>query len=380
MWVTAAIWLLFVAASLRPPFRRGRPGFVVFVLTMAFTEVPLLLLGVFVLSMALVGRPEGSATTAVTAGSSLATVCGLVLLQLRAGTARAALGEGLDHALGRSWRTARESGSPPGGLPPTPWSRGILLPFQRHVRGVEQTRDLAYGPDAAHRVDLYRGPTTPTLRPVLVHLHGGGFVSGRRSRESRAMLNRLAAHGWLCLSADYRLGDSGRHPHPLVDTKRLLAWVRESAQALGADPSQVYLAGCSAGGHLALSAALTPDDPALQVGFEAARTDVAGVLVWYGYLGPRTPDPSSSPATLGRPDAPPVLIVHGANDTAVPVESVRVVADALRRTSRNPVVLVELPHTQHAFDRFASVRSRTAACAGEAFLEWARTREAEHPA
>lgn len=78
------------------------------------------------------------------------------------------------------------------------------------------------------------------------------------------MLNSLAAHGWLCRSADYRLRGGGQHPHPLVDTKRLIAWVRASAAELGADPSQVFLAGCSAGGHLAVSAALTPNAAELQ--------------------------------------------------------------------------------------------------------------------
>jgi acetyl esterase/lipase len=371
MVVTVTIWLLFVVATVRPPFRRGPLGFAIFVLTMTVNEIPLLLLGVFAVSMGLIGRPDGLPSGVASAALACATVTGLIWLQLRARTARTAFEVGLDQGLGREWRTAQRGSGRAGQLPPTPWWRGVLLPFQRRTRGVVRVRNLKYGPDPAHRVDLYRGPEISTVRPVLVHLHGGGFVSGSKSRESIAMLHYLAVRGWLCLSADYRLRADGQHPNPLVDTKRLIAWVRENSDELGADPSQVFLAGCSAGGHLALSAALTPNVAEFQPGFEEAETGVAGVLVCYGYLGSRTSAPSSSPALLARPDAPPVLIVHGANDTAVPVSSVQAVAAVIRRRSGSPVVFVELPQTQHSFDRFASVRSRMVAAGAGAFLDWA---------
>ena len=371
MVVTAAIWLLFVFAAVRPPFRRGPLGFAVFVLTMTFNEIPLLLLGAFVVSLGFSGRPVGLPWTVVSAVLAGATVAGLIWLQVRACTARTALEVGLDQGLGQEWRTAQPGDEGSGQLPPTPWWRGVLLPFQRRTRPVTRAKNLSYGPEPAHRVDLYCGPGTSTTRPVLIHLHGGGFVSGSKSRESVAMLNQLAAHGWLCVSGNYRLRAAGQHPNPLVDTKRLIAWIRENADELGADPSQVFLSGCSAGGHLAACAALTPNVAEFQAGFEAADTSVDGVIVWYGYLGPRTPAPSSSPALLARPDAPPMLVVHGANDTAIPVRSTHRVAAGLSRTSRSPVVFIELPHTQHSFDLFASVRSRMAAAAAEAFLNWA---------
>jgi len=221
------------------------------------------------------------------------------------------------------------------------------------------------------------GPSTENLRPVLLHLHGGGFVQGGKSREGITILNHLAAHGWLCLSANYRLGAAGEHPNPLVDTKRVIAWVRENAQDYGADPSQIFVVGSSAGGHLAVSAALTAGHAELQPGFEAADTGVAGVVVLYGYLGARTAARSSSPALLARPEAPPMLIVHGAHDTMVPPSSTRAVAATLRSASHNPVVFIELPSAQHSFDFFASVRARSAADAAEAFLNWARTRDGD---
>ncbi|MCL6735889.1 alpha/beta hydrolase [Streptomyces neyagawaensis] len=378
MVVTAAIWMLFVAIAGWPPVRRGTLGFAVFVLTMTVNEIPLILLGVFVVSMVMTDHPVGMPATVAAAVCAAMVVGGLVWLQLRASSARAVLEAELERGLGIDWRASvGPADTSAAGRLAGHWWRGILLPFQRRSHAVERSRNLRYGPDRAHRVDLYRTPSSSCGRPVLVHLHGGGFFQGGKSREGVMMLNRLAAHGWLCLSANYRLRSAGRHPNPLVDTKRLIAWIRDNAREHGADPTQVFIAGSSAGGHLAVSAALTSDRVALQPGFEAADTSVAGVVVLYGYLGARTADPSSSPALLARPDAPPMLIVHGANDTAVPPASAQAVAAALRQVSRRPVVFVELPYTQHDFDFFASVRSRVTADAIEAFLNWARTHDGD---
>ena len=213
-------------------------------------------------------------------------------------------------------------------------------------------------------------------RPVLIHLHGGGFVQGGKSREGVTMLNRLADHGWLCVSANYGLRSQGTFPQSLVDAKRVIAWVRAHAGDLRADPDQIFLAGGSAGGHLAISAALTAGDARFQPGFEQADTSVAGAVALYGYLGPLSSDPASAPAGLARPDAPPILIVHGARDTAVPPVGPRVVAASLRAVSSSPVVYAEMPATQHAFDLFASVRARVVATAVEAFLDSARSHAA----
>ena len=188
------------------------------------------------------------------------------------------------------------------------------------------------------------------------------------------LLNQLADHGWVCFSADYRLRADGAFPESLVDTKRVIAWVRAHASEYGADPDQIFLVGASAGGHLAVSAALTPNDPRFQPGFEQADTRVAGAVSVYGYLGRRSADPASSPAGLARPDAPPLLIVDGARDTALPPGLARSVATELQSVSRSPVVFAELPDTQHGFDLFASVRARVAANAIEEFLGWAHSR------
>ena len=131
---------------------------------------------------------------------------------------------------------------------------------------------------------------------MLVHLHGGHFVSGAKNRESLPLLYRLASRGWVCISANYRLQPQVAFPDYVIDVKRVLAWVRQRGPAYGADPAAVFVAGNSAGGYLAAFAALTQNQPALQPGFADADTSVAAAIGLYGYYG-RTESglPESSP-------------------------------------------------------------------------------------
>lgn len=377
--VTVVIWAAFVATALWIPFGRGSLGFVVYILTMACNEIPLILSVVFVASVAATltdTPPEESQLTAVALGLALLVVLGLVWLQVRARSVRPAFESALTTTLGTDWRARipSESGGP--FRREAVWSSGILLPFQRHRRTVERVRNVPYAVGGrAHLLDIYRRKDRDTdQQPVLIHLHSGGFVSGGKSRESVALLNQLADHGWFCVSANYALRAAGAFPESLVDTKRVIAWVRAHSREHGTDSGRIFLVGASAGGHLAISAALTARTPRFQPGFDDADTSVAGAVSLYGYLGARGADPASAPVNLARPNAPPLLIVHGSKDTSLPFEVARTVADSLRSVSESPVVYVELPDTQHGFDLFASVRARFAADAVESFLEWTSAR------
>ena len=368
--VMTSIWGVFVALAIWPPFRRGRLGFVVFVVTMTVNEIPLVLLLVFLASLAVMGPPPRGAGAWAVILVSAGVASGLLWLQVRAKSTVPHLRDALDRELGQGWRTSVDDLLPID----DPWRDGIVRPFQRRRAGVERIRNVSYGPDRAHRLDIYRRRAADRDRPVIIHLHGGGFIQGGRSREGVAMLLQLAARGWLCLSVDYRIGTAGEFPNPLVDTKRAIAWIRDHAGEYAADACQVYLLGQSAGGHLAVSAALTGGDPRFQPGFEGANTEVAGAVALYGYLGPRTTDPASAPAALARSDAPPLLIIHGCLDTMVPPEGPRFVASILRSSSHSPVVYAEVPGMQHAHDFFGSVRARLVAEEVEAFVSWARSR------
>ena len=76
-------------------------------------------------------------------------------------------------------------------------------------------------------------------------------------------------------------------------------------------------------------------------------------------------------------NAPPMFVIHGKNDTLVPYEQARSFVSMLRAVSNSPVVYAELPHTQHAFEVFGSVRAMHGARAIGRFLDYARATASE---
>ena len=174
--VTALIWASFVATTLWFPFRRGSIGFGVFVVTMAFNEIPLILLVVFVVSVvASLGdaAADGSAAVAAALGVSLLVTVGLVWLQVRARSVRPAFDAALSAGLGDDWRASVRPEFRMDAARPHAVGRGILLPFQRHLASVERVRNLPYAAGGrSHLLDIYRrkdgttGQDRPTGRPV----------------------------------------------------------------------------------------------------------------------------------------------------------------------------------------------------------------------
>ena len=75
------------------------------------------------------------------------------------------------------------------------------------------------------------------------------------------------------------------------------------------------------------------------------------------------------------PDAPPFFLLHGTNDTIVPVEQGRNFARMLREASTQPVVWAELPRAQHAFDVLPSIRAHHTVRAVERFLAVVRSQQ-----
>lgn len=244
-----------------------------------------------------------------------------------------------------------------------PLLRILVAPFWVTNRGVERIRDVRYGDAGTQNLlDFYRGRSAPPAGRVLVHFHGGGYRTGNKSREARPLIYRLAGRGWLCISANYRLTPAAFSDH-VEDARKVVAWVRAHGPEYGAeDGARVFLAGSSAGGHLALTTALT--DPT-----------IAGAISLYAYYG-RTDDadPSSSPAAYLGAEAPPVFVAHGDTDSYVLVETARDFVAKARTASARPVVYAELPGAQHSFDLFHSVRFERVIDAIEDFAAWVMAR------
>jgi acetyl esterase/lipase len=300
--------------------------------------------------------PGGLAAFAV----AVLTVAGLAVLvrrALRAGPAvRRALadGAGIDLPLRRR-----------------PWAHILFAPLSVRRRDVTRVSNIAYGDAGRHNLlDVYHRRDRPTGAPILVYMHGGGFHIGSKNREGRALLNHLAAQGWVCVSANYRLAPAAQFPDYLIDAKKAIAWVRDHAGEYGGDPRTIVASGSSAGGHLASMLAFTPNDPEFQPGFETADTSISAAIGFYGYYG-RVAGPGSSPLDrLG--DAPPFFFVHGDKDSSTLVEDTREFVARLRRASSHPVLYAELPGAQHTFDLLFSLRYSYVIEAVTAFCGWLR--------
>jgi acetyl esterase/lipase len=307
---------------------------------------------------------------AVVATAGLAVV---VRRGLRAGPA---VEHALADGLGSGWRAVIDPGLAVRLRRRLPLARILIRPFLTRRRDVERVANIRYG-DAGKRnlLDVYRHRSRPSGAPILIHLHGGGYFSGRKNSQSLPLIYRFASQGWVCVSANYRLRPAVEFPNHLVDLKKVIAWVREHAHEYGGDPSTVFVSGSSAGGHLASIAALTPNEPVFQPGFEDADTTVTAVISLNGYYGSYYGQGlESSPLNYVKADAPPFFMAHGDLDTVVFVEGARLFAEKLRASSDNPVVYAELPGAQHAFDLFHSLRFEAVVDAAEAFAAWVRSR------
>jgi acetyl esterase/lipase len=250
-----------------------------------------------------------------------------------------------------------------------PWARILLLPFAIRPRSIERIANLSYGPHGRRNLlDLYRHRTAPAGAPVLIHFHGGYYTTGHKDSQSLPLLHRLAARGWVTISANYRLRPEAGFEDHLHDAKRVIAWVRTHGRAYGIDPGRIVLSGSSAGAHMSALAALTPGHPRFQQGFADVDTSVSAVVGLGGYYGSYFDgDPDSDPLAHAHAGAPPFLIVHGGNDTVVPAAGAREFAERLRAVSAQPVAYAELPGAQHGFDLFHSPRFEAVVNAVEAF-------------
>jgi acetyl esterase/lipase len=372
--VLMAAGVLLIFARIRPS--RSSPIRLSHVLTWLINESPFLAFVLLVASTALAILQFGvdSPVAWIGFGLSLMTTVGLVILAERAARTRSAVEEALSDGLGAGRprgvdpRLVARLGHRPSLL------RALYAPFPLRHPGVERVSNIAYADDGsrAHRLDLYRPRSSPPTGPTLIHFHGGAFMFGAKSREARALLYRLARHGWTCVSANYRLRRAARFPDPLIDVKLAIAWVRAHGPRYGADPEVIFLAGSSSGAYLAALAALTPNEPAFQPDFENVDTEVSAAIGLYGYygeIGEGRQEPSSPTAHIGE-EAPPFFIAHGDLDSLVIVEDVRRFVGHLRAASAQPVVFAELPGASHGFDYFDSIRLETVIDGVESFAAW----------
>jgi acetyl esterase/lipase len=238
------------------------------------------------------------------------------------------------------------------------------------------------------KCDVFTPPGNPQNAPGVLLVHGGAWLQGDRS-QLRGYGILLGRKGYVCVASEYRLSGESLWPAQIHDTKAALRWMRANADDLGLDASRIAVSGNSAGGHLALMAGATANDPQFEGegGNPGVPTHVAAVIAFYPPVQLKHPEqalsqpvealmgPNASPEALDRgspityahKDFPPTLLIHGTDDALVPVDASLEMYRALRRAGGTAELHIYAGQP-HAFDA-TSVFGRQSAEIMELFLQ-----------
>jgi acetyl esterase/lipase len=268
-------------------------------------------------------------------------------------------------------------------LPPTDPTR--REDGARHYSGVTYAVAFGFRP---LQLDVWV-PETTAPAPLVVWIHGGGFMFGDRRHlpetlEPDQVFDALLDAGLAVATIDYRHALEAPFPAQLHDAKAAVRYLRAHADELGISTERIGVMGESAGGHIAALVGLTAHRPDLEGthGVVGPSSAVDVVVDWYGPADlstmPRaTPPPhiaaklppellvppedqltrglegaalaDASPITHVTPEAPPFLLVHGTADWLVPYAQSELLAAALTAAGAD-VDLVPVEGAMHIFD------------------------------
>lgn len=208
--------------------------------------------------------------------------------------------------------------------------RDKRIPFPK---GVVQIKDISYGPHRKHnRMDIYY-PEGADRCPIIVSVHGGGFVYGDKELYSRYCMD-LARRGFAVVNFNYRLAPRWKFPAPLEDINNVMLWLSRHAKQYHADNNSIFMVGDSAGAQLASQYAAIATNPDYAALFHMTVPDItiralglncgmyAPAAMAKGdtglardYLGPKADltDPRLNVLDAITPDYPPAYIAtsHG---------------------------------------------------------------------
>ncbi|RNF41295.1 alpha/beta hydrolase [Planococcus salinus] len=221
--------------------------------------------------------------------------------------------------------------------------------------------DVKYGgPWETQKLDIYLPNEGEGPFPVIVAIHGGGFMQGDKTGADIAPMIEGVNRGYAVVSVNYRLSNEALFPAAISDVKAAIRHVKANAEEYNLDAEKIAVWGGSAGGHLAALAGTSGDDDSLNGEYTENihhSSEVQAVVDWYGQidfleidaqfaesgitpkLGERSTDDSPESKYLGRnitekveevkkanPETyitendPAFLIQHGTADPNVPVQ------------------------------------------------------------
>ena len=247
------------------------------------------------------------------------------------------------------------------------------------------------------KLDVYAQrlpPNSPPV-PVVIFIHGGGWVQGTKEGSQLQGVLPYVAMGFSVVNVEYRLANVSLAPAAIEDCRCALRWVAAHAKDYNFDPSRIVVSGASAGGHLALTTGMSPASAGFdRTCFTVNEPKVAAIVDFFGITdlpdmleGPnKKPFPESwpyttqwignqpnridvakaaSPLTYVRAGVPPTIAVHGDADPLVPYNHSVKLTDALQKAGVAHE-LVTIPGGGHG--NFSTAEWERAFAAIEKFL------------
>lgn len=261
---------------------------------------------------------------------------------------------------------------------------------------------------------------------AIIYLHGGGWHYGDKNMGTRDVFRHLAAQGHLIMDVSIRMMPETDLYGMVTDVRRAIAYLKQNADRYRISPERIVVMGASSGAQIGMLAAYAPSLPQWQADDIPLETDVCGVISIYGAVDmaatykhsrtifgdatsslkfmdhvveqimslsgaasmksrlmqdhPLTPSAMirnllggtpeeqpdvyalASPASYIASNLPATLVLHGSDDSMVPVESMRNFYRDLQKADVT-AVYVEFPQTEHGFDLWDTVYSPSAQAA-----------------
>lgn len=131
-------------------------------------------------------------------------------------------------------------------------SKAIFAPLApRSGPDVKVHRDVVYGPDPRHRLDVFVPAAGATRAPVVVFVHGGGFIAGDKGAPDAPFYNNVglwaARSGCIGVTMTYRLAPASPWPAGSEDVGAAVRFLHNKIEQSGGDPNRIFLIGQSAG-------------------------------------------------------------------------------------------------------------------------------------
>jgi acetyl esterase/lipase len=205
-------------------------------------------------------------------------------------------------------------------------------------RGVRLVAKTHYGQDPAQKLRIYAPADADGPLPVFLFVHGGSWSWGDPD-DYNFIARAIAPAGFIVVLAGYRLGEEGRYPAMLEDTAAAVTETARLAPRHGGDPDRIVLAGHSAGAYNVVQVALETKWLAASGVKPRGVIGLSGPYDFYPFDKPSSraafgsvgAGAESQPISHIRADAPPMLLVHGEDDTLVRPRNTRALARALEQ-------------------------------------------------